>query len=538
MILLKPYQSWILAFIFVFLPLKPEIFAGILIILGFTQIKKFKDWLIPPGLMLISIILVVSSQILSSNEFIEINPNINHDESKNNLIKWQDQFEWRGYEAKVKVGLPGAVRNGFVYLPRAQTQNNALYTAIIAPMTPLRLVSNDKPLTFSFYLKSTQERPTFWIGFWAKDGGAYPVQPQFIPVSPHTWRVVGTFAPSKPEYLERVSLENIKGKWAEIGLSAAQLWDGTDAITFSLNAPKPNQYISIIRWGLQGLMAVPLLIGSLFLLKHVRHEQILIALLVGVTLHTGIALYEFLNSASRDVRVVGLTDQPNFLGHLAVVSVAVLILLGGWVWGFTGLFLAGVITFLTGSRAALLGSVGLLIFWFTKIPTRYKLALIGATFVLGVLLFQPWQGGRLTDIGNLNYFTTQARLQTWEVARAAIPENPWFGIGLDNFRYLYLNHRPEGAVEAEITHAHNLFLQLLVGSGIVGLSGFLLLLGWIILRLIRWHQWQVIMVIFIIIIINLVDYTWFTAGIYSALWLAIAFGFQSHKILLPNKITI
>ncbi len=534
--LLRANQSWLMALIFVFLPLQPEFFAGILIVIGLSQLWISKNWLLPPYLLFLSTGLIVLSQILGQNYFIEINPKIIHDNSTNNWIDWKQQFEWRGFEPKVYVGPPGAVRDGFVYLSRANPQTKTPYTALLTPAFPAHSVTIDQPITFSFYLKSTRDLPTFWIGFWVKRGSAYPVQPEFISVAPNLWRVVATFAPSKPETLDRIALEGIKGNWKELGLSGAQLWSGTNAITFSLNAQKPSRLESILRWGAQILMTIFLIHGSIFLLKQIERKHILFALLLGFALHTSIALFQFVSSATSDSRVAGLTTQPNFLGHMGIASAALLILLGDWAWGFAGLFLAGILTFLTGSRAALLGLVGLVLFWLASVPARFRIVFVAGIFLVGILVLQPWhEGGRLTDIANLNYFTTQARLQTWKVAREAIPENLWFGIGLDNFRYLYLNHRPEGAVEAEITHAHDLFLQLLVGSGIVGFSGFLLLWGWVILRLVRLNQWQVIVVIFIVVLINLVDYTWFTAGIYSALWLAIAFGLQYHQPVMSDN---
>lgn len=62
------------------------------------------------------------------------------------------------------------------------------------------------------------------------------------------------------------------------------------------------------------------------------------------------------------------------------------------------------------------------------------------------------------------------RILYWKASIKIIPLNPFFGIGPENFQYYFLKFKlPEGL---EAKHAHNLFLEIFVENGIIGVFLF------------------------------------------------------------------
>jgi putative inorganic carbon (HCO3(-)) transporter len=75
--------------------------------------------------------------------------------------------------------------------------------------------------------------------------------------------------------------------------------------------------------------------------------------------------------------------------------------------------------------------------------------------------------------------TTFFRLRLWESALAMVRDHPLFGIGLDNFLYLYQQRYidPSALAEANLSHPHNLILHFWLQLGLLGLLAALWLLA-------------------------------------------------------------
>ncbi|MFX7257629.1 O-antigen ligase family protein, partial [Acinetobacter baumannii] len=86
--------------------------------------------------------------------------------------------------------------------------------------------------------------------------------------------------------------------------------------------------------------------------------------------------------------------------------------------------------------------------------------------------------------------STQSSLEIWQVAWQAFKEHPLTGIGANRFGLYYLEHRPPNALEPAAPHAHNLFLNLLAETGLLGTAAFLILWGAIVRTLIRLRAWN------------------------------------------------
>ncbi len=140
--------------------------------------------------------------------------------------------------------------------------------------------------------------------------------------------------------------------------------------------------------------------------------------------------------------------------------------------------------FATESRGGLLGLAFAAIAGLFILPGQRKrlVGLTGAAAIgLGIVAASnPKAVSRMTDFGG----GTSGRSDIWAVALKIFSGHPWVGIGLNNFEYLapryVLKSGPLMRVEliAEVPHlVHNLYLQLLTETGIVGLLLFATLAG-------------------------------------------------------------
>lgn len=85
-------------------------------------------------------------------------------------------------------------------------------------------------------------------------------------------------------------------------------------------------------------------------------------------------------------------------------------------------------------------------------------------------------------------FAIVERLAHWVAALRMWERAPWLGVGPGNYATIYPEVRLPLWEEA-LGHAHNIYLNLLAESGIVGLLGYLVLWGMILVWL--WRQWSI-----------------------------------------------
>ncbi|MCC6178051.1 MAG: O-antigen ligase family protein [Chloroflexi bacterium] len=124
-----------------------------------------------------------------------------------------------------------------------------------------------------------------------------------------------------------------------------------------------------------------------------------------------------------------------------------------------------------GTAAALLVVVG-------RLGNRRLLAaLVVAGAILGAATLTLAPVERLAGRFDPTRGTTFARVQLWQAALALIRDQPFVGIGLDNFLYRYQQYAPPSAgMEPNLSHPHNLLLQFWLQLGLLGVLALLALL--------------------------------------------------------------
>lgn len=177
-------------------------------------------------------------------------------------------------------------------------------------------------------------------------------------------------------------------------------------------------------------------------------------------------------------RVNGTFDNPNVLGEylLLVIPIVGALFLGakGWMKKIFYAGIAGVSAVclaLTYSRGCYLGLILAFAVFVLLISLKWIIA-----FILGLMVapaFLPQSIiNRFSSIGNMADSSTSYRVSIWKGAIDMIKEY-WYrpiGQGATAFNSIYPLYSYSG-VGAQ--HTHNLFLQLLIETGIIGILSFL-----------------------------------------------------------------
>lgn len=182
-------------------------------------------------------------------------------------------------------------------------------------------------------------------------------------------------------------------------------------------------------------------------------------------------------------RVTSILFQYNFLaGYLnlvipfAIACTAFAKDRGLRLLGFVTACSAVAAVFLTQSRGGLLALAGILLIavWLLvpRLITRVKV-LCGS--VLAAILVLPPLLNHFERLQGVDDATELSRLAVWQAAVRIFLGHPLLGVGYGNYRFLYADFVP-GAVPGKLD-AHNLYLELLAETGIVGFLVFIVLVS-------------------------------------------------------------
>jgi putative inorganic carbon (HCO3(-)) transporter len=151
--------------------------------------------------------------------------------------------------------------------------------------------------------------------------------------------------------------------------------------------------------------------------------------------------------------------------------------------GFTCLVASVAALYLTGSRGGWAGYVAIVFIGICFMKPRRKTiavvliaAILSATIVLSLAYIGSVQGdgGLQADrVQNVDDFTLESRVAIWGAAAVVFLQHPVLGGGIGTFRLRF--HQLIPGINEDLD-AHNLYLQLLAETGIVGFVAFLALM--------------------------------------------------------------
>lgn len=154
----------------------------------------------------------------------------------------------------------------------------------------------------------------------------------------------------------------------------------------------------------------------------------------------------------------------------------------------------------TGSRSAFITFLVISIlwsFWFfnkKKILSFRKIAIIILSGLVLTLFFASFllisNPSRFKELTNIKKSTVYVRLELWKTGWQAFTKKPLFGYGLENQKEAYVKaYKVDWAIYARPNtysdRAHNLILDTLLTSGIIGLVIFIYFLSWVYLNLLK-----------------------------------------------------
>ena len=268
--------------------------------------------------------------------------------------------------------------------------------------------------------------------------------------------------------------------------------------------------------------------------------------------------YEYILPAER---VKGLAFNENAFGAwIVIVALIGSVFAVSYLGFFVTLALPLLPILWSSSRNALLAYVAanLLLFFAKFLAPKFKqgqffltIYLIGVIFglILGIIFFRSdvpvttssFQASRIV-IPSYD-LSVRGRVQLWRLTLSVWLESPksfLFGVG-DLTTALRANLDAlavvNGLSKDKITHAHNLWVQTLGETGLVGL--LLLCFGWgfAIVRAWRDQDWGAISIFLCVFILNSFDYLFYYAPVQLVFWMAVV-GFKQMPDIVKSQKTL
>lgn len=258
--------------------------------------------------------------------------------------------------------------------------------------------------------------------------------------------------------------------------------------------------------------------------------------------------------SSIKIRVYSFFNNPNVLGEFLVMTIPVVIAL---VWGkareehkalygFILICMAACMIF-TWSRGAWLGVFFACALFFVIMDKRWVFLGVLALFLLPLLLVMSGNTAiveRLLSVGNTSDTSTAYRVSIWQASFKMIRDF-WIsgiGIGSDAYKAVYPAYSLAGADFA--LHSHNLYLQVWVEMGMIGIVSLASMILMYIKQVFSSAVMQVrktsnsakLVIALGVGIIGyllqgLTDYVWYNYKILMIFWIVIALGISGANLV-------
>ena len=242
------------------------------------------------------------------------------------------------------------------------------------------------------------------------------------------------------------------------------------------------------------------------------------------------------------MRVYSTFENPNVYGEYLILAIPIIV---GLLWTEKGIFkklfwlgslgvtmLALALTFSRGCWLGIILAIGLLAI---MIDRRFILLGIVALLFLPFVLPESIIN-RFLSIGNMGDSSTSYRVYIW-LGTLAMLADYWFsgiGLGITSFNTIYPIYSYNNI---SAPHSHNLYLQLVVEFGIVGLIVFLgVLYNFYKETIISICKKKNILTSSLIagvsgfMLQSMFDHTWYNYRVVLIFWIIIAFGLVSTKV--------
>ena len=172
--------------------------------------------------------------------------------------------------------------------------------------------------------------------------------------------------------------------------------------------------------------------------------------------------------------------------YVKIKKIKLLLFLAVFICSFTAIIF-------NGTRGIWLGIpvLTLLVLW-QMLDNKKNLLLIGTVFcgIIAMLYFvTPYINSRTDSIIETNNESKNERILIWNSALHMIKDYPVLGVGTDNFKNIYQKeYISPMANEPNLEHAHNTYLEYAAENGIIGITSFILMMGYFLY--LGWNMWR------------------------------------------------
>lgn len=233
-----------------------------------------------------------------------------------------------------------------------------------------------------------------------------------------------------------------------------------------------------------------------------------------------------------DGRLQGLFNSPNYLAMYLAPAIFIgyglfselkkqrgLFFISG-----VSIFLALYLTFSYAGWLAIFSALGITFIFERKIS--WKKSLVGLLLFLTLFFLQIGKN-KFFDLATLNERSSySSRVMIWQSAGKILKQNWIWGIGAGNFQTKYLEYQKyfPPYLEWAVPHPHNLYLAFWLYGGIFGLVGFLTLVYFWFLAIVRSQKnpelkFIALGIMFYVLLHGLVDTTYFKNDLAVMFWL-------------------
>jgi putative inorganic carbon (HCO3(-)) transporter len=248
-------------------------------------------------------------------------------------------------------------------------------------------------------------------------------------------------------------------------------------------------------------------------------------------------------------RVVSTFSNPNVLAEYLIMLLPLILAMfiiassprSKLALAFAGAITAGCLIY-TWSRGAWLGFlIGILVFLLMYSKNTLTALLFGALGVPFLPLILPSSIiQRFLSIGNLGDSSTSYRVNIWRGVVRMLKDyfSSGIGIGNDSFRLVYPLYALSGIETAP--HAHNLYLQIFIEIGIVGLFVFLAVMFIYAQSSITLHVEErrptklistaIFSGLLAVLAQGMTDYIWYNYRVFLMFWLMLGLGAAVRKV--------
>jgi len=255
------------------------------------------------------------------------------------------------------------------------------------------------------------------------------------------------------------------------------------AVSFAAALLSNKRLASFMSLKNYALMTVIYMIGALLAARRMALRQFTVLLVSGTGVAAyGIAIYLLGKGAGTLGRSPGpFSNAMTFGGMLLILcSLFLAVAVGAGVarglrWAAVG---AAIVTFtalfFSFTRSSWVGTVVSVVVILALLRKRWLVPFAVALVIFVLLLPAPYRA-RVESIWNLKHMTNVHRLQLLRGGIGIIKDHPVIGVGTMDLADVYRQYMPPGAVQV-FGHMHNIFLQIAVQTGFVGLAAFCWLL--------------------------------------------------------------